>query len=567
MNLIRNLNIGRKLIVLITIAGLLLVAIGLTGFYYMRDMSHDTDSMYHDNLTPIDTLAKMKENNKRMDILMLEAMLSDDKAVVQESIDTIHELIDENIERETPKLFNEKAIDMDVYGEKVGRFSEKREHALDLALQGKQDEAYDYFVSDVAEIENEYNDLIDNLYSFYEKDAQQTIKANDKKVTMTTIVFAGIILVGLAILVFIGIIITRSIKAPIQHIQELMSRAENGDFTVQSEYAAKDEVGQLSQSFNHMIDSVKQTMLTVEENAEAVVAASTQLSASAEQSTQASSHISSTIQDLASGSEQQLRSVEDSTEAMSKITNYAGEMNENAQAATESAEESAQISVEGRSALEQMIDQMNEINENVSGLGTAVRALGERSAEIGTINDAITAIADQTNLLALNAAIEAARAGEHGKGFAVVADEVRKLAEQSVQSADQIANLIETIQKDTDETLTSMETTVDGVATGITVAETAGQSFEKIEQAISHVSTQISDVATGIRNVTTDTEHVASSLDRVKDIAETAASSSQTVSAGTEEQLASMEEIESSAANLAQISDELQEAIRAFKLS
>src|SRR5699024_11463078 len=128
-----------------------------------------------------------------------------------------------------------------------------------------------------------------------------------------------------------------------------------------------------------------------------------------------------------------------------------------------------------------------------------------------------------------NAAIEAARAGEHGKGFAVVADEVRKLPEQSVQSADQIANLIDTIQKDTDETLTSMETTVDGVATGITVAQTAGQSFEKIEQDISHVSTQISDVATGIRNVTTDTEHVASSLDRVKDIAETAASSSQTV--------------------------------------
>src|SRR5699024_6020697 len=141
--------------------------------------------------------AKMKENNKRMDILMLEAMLSDDKAVVQESIDTIHELIDENIERETPKLFNEKAIDMDVYGEKVGRFSENREHALDLALQGKQDEAYDYFVSDVAEIENEYNHLSDNLYSFYEQDAQQTIKANDKKVAITKILFSALILVGL----------------------------------------------------------------------------------------------------------------------------------------------------------------------------------------------------------------------------------------------------------------------------------------------------------------------------------------------------------------------------------
>src|SRR5699024_7585709 len=122
-----------------------------------------------------------------------------------------------------------------------------------------------------------------------------------------------------------------------------------------------------------------------------------------------------------------------------------------------------------------MIDQMNEINENVSGLGTAVRALGERSAEIGTINDAITAIADQTNLLALNAAIEAARAGEHGKGFAVVADEVRKLAEQSVQSADQIAYPMGSIQKVRDEGLTSMETTVDGVATGSRFEERGGQ--------------------------------------------------------------------------------------------
>src|SRR5699024_8928431 len=495
MNLIRNLNIGKKLIVLITIAGLLLLAIGLTGFYYMKNMSNDTDRMYHDNLKRIDTLAKMKENNKRMDVLMLEAMLSDDKKEVQSNIDSIHELIDDNIERETPELFKEEAIDLDAYGEKVGSFSEKRDHALDLALKGKQKAAYDYFVTDVADIENEYNDMMDDIYNYYEKEAKDMNEANDKKVTTTTIIFAAIILVGLAILVFIGLIITRSIKTPITHIQELMARAETGDFTVQSDYEAKDEVGELSQSFNHMIDSVKQTMLTVEENAEAVVAASTQLSASAEQSTQASSHISSTIQDLASGSEQQLRSVEDSTEAMSKITNYAGEMNENAQAATESAEETAQISVEGRNALEQMIDQMNEINENVSGLGSAVRALGERSAEIGTINDAITAIADQTNLLALNAAIEAARAGEHGKGFAVVADEVRKLAEQSVQSADQIANIIETIQKDTDETLASMETTTEGVATGITVAETAGHSFEKIEQAISHVSTHISDVA------------------------------------------------------------------------
>src|SRR5699024_12106480 len=101
--------------------------------------------------------------------------------------------------------------------------------------------------------------MMDDIYNYYEKEAQAMNKANDKKVTTTTIIFAAIILVGLAILVFIGLIITRSIKTPITHIQELMARAETGDFTVQSDYEAKDEVGELSQSFNHMIDSVKQT--------------------------------------------------------------------------------------------------------------------------------------------------------------------------------------------------------------------------------------------------------------------------------------------------------------------
>lgn len=567
MTFLTNMKIGKKLFALITISALLLITIGIVGFTYMNKMANDTDVMYHDLLEPIEALSKMKENNKIMDIRMLEAMINEDPNYVQEQIDQIGLLIDENIAQETPELFDANVINMDDYGQFVGEFSEHRQTSLDLALDGKQEKAYTYYLENVIPSGEKYNDQIAGLFTYYQDKAKSLNEENDQKVVTSSILFGSVIGGGLILLILIGVIISQNIKKPIVHLQDLMAQAETGDFTVHADYVSKDETGQLAVSFNNMIQSVKQAMLIVGESAEAVVAASTQLSASAEQSTQASSHISTTVQDLATGSERQLRSVEESTEAVNRITNNAEQMNTNAIEATKSAHSTTSISIDGRKALEQMIEQMNEINENVTGLGTSVRALGERSAQIGSINDAITAIADQTNLLALNAAIEAARAGEQGKGFAVVADEVRKLAEQSVQSADQIATLIDTIQQDTDATLASMETTAQGVATGITVAETAGSSFEKIENAISNVTTQISDVANAINDLTSGSKQVSESMENVRTIAESAASSSQTVSAGTEEQLASMEEIESSSENLAKISEELQEAVQNFKLN
>lgn len=561
----RNLKVGKKLIALIVISGLLLLIIGVIGYAYMSSMAKDTENMYKNQLLKIDTLAKIKSNDLIMDSYMLETMLSNDKAFRDTKQKQIEELIQANISMERPELFSEESVTIEEYGEIVGGFSELRQQSLDLAAEGKSKEAYTFYVNSVKPQRELLSEAANKLAEYQENSAKELNIENNKKFGQATFFFITIIVTGILILLAFGIWVTRMITVPLREIGFLMKRAEDGDLTSEATYHSNDELGQLASSYNHMMESLRNTIARVHESAELVVAASVQMRASAEQSSEASSHIASTIQELTVGSERQLRSIEESTDTVEKISQYAGDINSNTASVSSNANDTARISAEGKIAIDKMIKQMNDINDNVSGLNNIVQALSRRSAEIGTINDAITAIADQTNLLALNAAIEAARAGEQGKGFAVVADEVRKLAEQSVQSADQIAALIETIQSDTDETLDSMAKTSEGVLIGIEVARTAGESFHDIEEAIYGVTSQIEDVASAIDQLTSGTQQVAHSINNVKDVAEETATSSETVSSGTEEQLASIEEIEAASANLANISEELQNAVSRFK--
>lgn len=209
---------------------------------------------------------------------------------------------------------------------------------------------------------------------------------------------------------------------------------------------------------------------------------------------------------------------------------------------------------------------MNLINENFTDLSVTVTQLGERSSEIGEISKVISTIADQTNLLALNAAIEAARAGEHGKGFAVVADEVRKLAEQSAQSAQQIAHLIVQTQEDTTKTSKSMELATNEVSKGIIIVNEAGDSFAEIKQSVDHVTEQIKVVSKHVQDISKQLIEVVNSIGVIKDITDHANIETQNISAASEEQLAAMEEIASSSSALSSLAIELQQITGKFKI-
>lgn len=423
---------------------------------------------------------------------------------------------------------------------------------LSLAVKNENDKAYDVYLKEMDPQRETVNQLIEDIQTLNADNAKTIYQRDSKEAGSIITLLIIVIAASLVLSISIGLLMTRLITKPIKDIQALFAETEQGDFTVKGTYQSKDELGLLTASFNKMVAGVRSIIETVGETSHQVASSSQELSASADESTKAQRRSRS----LAVGSDQQVESVENSRTVIKGMTEFAGRISSSAEKAAATADQTALMSLEGTKAIDKVSAQMQSINETVVSLSEAFKHLTERSNEIGNITEVITSIAEQTNLLALNAAIEAARAGEQGKGFAVVADEVRKLAEQSAQSAEQITRLITIIQNDTKQTMNSVISATGEVKEGLVVVHEAGGAFQKIENSITEVVTQINDVTNLVKNLTAGTSEIETAISGVKEVAETAAGSTQTVSAATQEQLASMEEIAAASQILAQNAEE-----------
>lgn len=293
---------------------------------------------------------------------------------------------------------------------------------------------------------------------------------------------------------------------------------------------------------------------------------SQQLSTGAEQSAQASQQVAMAIMDVSIGAERQLKAVNETSAVVEQMSAGIQQILKNTKRAVETTGNTALSALNGSQAIDKTIQQMISIEKTVTGSADVVMNLGERSREIGQIVDTISGIAEQTNLLALNAAIEAARAGEQGRGFAVVADEVRKLAEQSHEASQQIALLIKGIQQDTQTAVISMNEGTHQVKLGTEVVEIAGQTFIEIKTLVDQVSSQVGEISEEIQQMALGSQRIVSSVTDIYETSQDISKQAQTVSAATEEQSASVEEIASSSQVLATMAGELQQSLKKFNI-
>lgn len=374
--------------------------------------------------------------------------------------------------------------------------------------------------------------------------------------------------VGILVAIVVGGFLIRSIVAPLHRVNKQLHDIADGkgDLTQELTVFSKDEIGQLAGSFNRMLANLRELISQVRGHAQQVAAAAEQLTASSKQTSQATEQIAITIQEMTEGTDRQSQNVEESQQEVEEISAGIEKIAARAQSVSAAAASTSELATEGDRTIQQSVSQMNGIGETMENLTALVGGLGKRSEQIGQIVEVITQISGQTNLLALNAAIEAARAGEHGRGFAVVADEVRKLAEQASASAQEISQLVASIQMETNEAVLTMEKGSREVSDGMGGVARAGEAFSQIRDAVVGVTNEIQEVSTAAHTLTESTGKVGQSMQMIATVAQSAVSHSVEVSSATEEQLASMEEIYSSAASLASLADDLEKLIGHFKV-
>ena len=353
-----------------------------------------------------------------------------------------------------------------------------------------------------------------------------------RQVAVSSIINLIILVLGIIWVIMYARVLVKDIKA-------VQVSIDNADLNTQFNTTREDEMGQLQNSFDRFVGSIRDTLIRVSETATSVASASAQISSSTEE--------------MAAGSQEQTTQSEEIARAVEQMAKSIAVNSENAGEAAHTAEKAKGAAEQGGKVVLDTVNEMKQIANVVRESAGTIQNLGKSSDQIGEIIGVIEHIADQTNLLALNAAIEAARAGEQGRGFAVVADEVRKLAEQTTKATKQIAGMIQQIQSDSHGAVRTMANATQQVDAGIVLADHAGVSLQEIVEISQKVTHMVSQIAVANEEQSSTSEQISKNMEAIASVTQQTASGTQQIARAAED--------------LNRLTETLQSLVNQFKLN
>lgn len=524
-----NYKIGARIMAVVLFISIAMIGVGWYGVYNIDRINAHVDNIYSGQLLPSEYLANASTSFQRARVNLYSAVIETDKTQIH------------NYQNKSDQYFNDMENDFKQYqgsglsadeakqlGDLQSQLSDYKSVSGEILQQkanGGDAAAFAIVRSQANSIGDNIDNAFDNLRSSQLKSAQKSKSDALNDYNRARKVSILVIIIALLISLTSGYQLSRSISKPLGEMASVADDIAKGDLTRNiADNDGKDEISTLSRCIHQMVNNLCDFINHVQDNAHTVASSSQQLTANAQQTSSAATEAASTVTEIAATMDQ---------------------VAQNAQQVAVLSEDASKQAEQGTKAVDRITSQMDAIDSASSNASQVVNGLSDTLSQVNQIVDLITNIADQTNLLALNAAIEAARAGEQGRGFAVVADEVRKLAEQSAHASKDISQLIVKVLSESKRAVEAMTEGSKQVKEGALVAGEVGVKFQEIIALISRLVEQIQSVAAASEQVSAGVQNVAAS---------------------TEEQTAAMEEVSNASDQLASMANDLNALVGKYRL-